>query len=172
LTTGYCGDDVLNSQSRAEMIQSHLSLWGVTRYYAGLWITTEGRSLYPQKLKDPSAQRLRVEFEMYGLTATIAELPVDALAPRRVVIARPGIPTRDWERPVNRYFIGQAAKVSRSSDRQRACSAERETLGIVMVKPTACPAGGTWMEEVLAGNGKSVVVYPVHLDRMVLKAAG
>ena len=46
LTTGYFGDDILNSQIRGEMIQSHRSLWGVTLHYAGLWIKNEGR-LFP-----------------------------------------------------------------------------------------------------------------------------
>ena len=46
LTTGYFGDDILNSQIRGEMIQSHRSLWGVTQHYAGLWIKNEGR-LFP-----------------------------------------------------------------------------------------------------------------------------
>jgi hypothetical protein len=43
LTTGYCGDDVLNSQIRGEMIQTHLSLWGVTRYQVGTWVVNQGR---------------------------------------------------------------------------------------------------------------------------------
>jgi Concanavalin A-like lectin/glucanases superfamily len=46
LLTGYCGDDILNSQIRGEMIQSHRSLWEVTSYYAGAWIRNEGR-LFP-----------------------------------------------------------------------------------------------------------------------------
>ena len=43
LTTGYCGDDVLNSQIRGEMIRMHLSLWGVTQHYVSAWVTGQGR---------------------------------------------------------------------------------------------------------------------------------
>jgi hypothetical protein len=43
LLTGYCGDDVLNSQIRGEMIQTHRSLWQVVSYYALAWMRNEGR---------------------------------------------------------------------------------------------------------------------------------
>ena len=43
LTTGYCGDDVLNSQIRGEMIRTHLSVWGVTKLYVLGWMAGEGR---------------------------------------------------------------------------------------------------------------------------------
>ena len=46
LTTGYCGDDVLNSQIRGEMIRTHLTLWGVTKYFIFRWIAHDGR-LFP-----------------------------------------------------------------------------------------------------------------------------
>jgi hypothetical protein len=43
LTTGYCGDDVLNSQIRGEMIRTDRSLMGVTAHYIGWWTETQGR---------------------------------------------------------------------------------------------------------------------------------
>ena len=43
LTTGYCGDDVLNSQIRGQMIRTHLGLWGLTKQSVGTWIINEGR---------------------------------------------------------------------------------------------------------------------------------
>jgi hypothetical protein len=43
MTTGYCGDDVLNSQIRGEMIRTHLSLWGVDKLQIGTWVINQGR---------------------------------------------------------------------------------------------------------------------------------
>ena len=46
LTSGYFADDTLNSQIRGHMIETGRSLWGVTSYYALLWLKSEGR-LFP-----------------------------------------------------------------------------------------------------------------------------
>lgn len=43
LTTGFLGDDILNSQIRGEMVQMHRTLWSVTVLHARLWIKNEGR---------------------------------------------------------------------------------------------------------------------------------
>jgi hypothetical protein len=46
LSTGFIADDILNSQIRGHMIQTDRTLWGVTYYYAMLWLRTQGR-LFP-----------------------------------------------------------------------------------------------------------------------------
>ncbi len=76
LTTGYCGDDILNSQIRGEMIQTHRSLWGVTAHYIGVWVSNEGR-LFPLSFYMYSvfyAIRNVILYKLFVLTVVLASL--------------------------------------------------------------------------------------------------
>lgn len=53
LTTGYFYDDILNSQIRGYMVQSNLSLWGVTYHFMKSWLIGNGR-LFPLAFSDYS----------------------------------------------------------------------------------------------------------------------
>jgi len=76
LTTGYSGDDLLNSQIRGEMIRTHLGLWGVTQYFIVKWITLHGRffplAFYPYAVF--YVIRSVVLFKLFVLTVILAGL--------------------------------------------------------------------------------------------------
>ena len=78
LTTGYCGDDVLNSQIRGEMIRTHLTLWGVTKYFIFKWIAHDGRffplAFYPYAVF--YVVRNVFLFKLFVLTVVLGSLSV------------------------------------------------------------------------------------------------